>query len=116
MEFLSKEILAGLREATRRESKRPARLSVHAGGRVWPILKRWSGGFSLDAAQVTNLRGHVQIFDGERPIATALIVAAEVDGFELICSTKRETPVRHGPALDFEREDRTPPLGFMPPA
>jgi hypothetical protein len=115
MEFLPNELLAGLRQATGREAAPPSRLTVHAGGKVWPVLKRWSGGFSLDAVQVTNLRGHVQLYDGERHVATALIVATEVDGFELICSTKRETPVRHGPALDFVRDDKGP-QGLMPPA
>jgi hypothetical protein len=115
MEFLSKEILAGLREATRREMRRPMRLSVRAGGKVWPVLKRWPGGFSLDASEVTQLRGHVQIYEGTRHIATALIVASEVEGSALICTTKRETLVRNSPALDFEREE-SGPLGYMPPA
>ena len=115
MEFLPKHILAGLREATRRESKRPSRLSVHAGGKIWPVLKRWQGGFSLDASEVAHLRGLVDLYEADCHVATALIVAAEIEGGELICTTKRETPVRLGPALDFARDD-TGPMGYLPPA
>ena len=109
MEFLPKDVLAGLQEAGRREGKRPSRLRVQAAGKFWPVLRRWKGGFSVDAALVPHLRGLVNIYEGDRHIASALIVAAEIAGEELICSTKRETPVMQGPALDFVREDRAKP-------
>lgn len=115
MEFLPKDILAGLREATQREGKRRSRLKVHAGGEVWPVLNRWRGGFSLDAKEVTHLRGLVDLYEGGRHIATALIVAAEVEGDELICTTKRETAVSTAPALDFVR-DANAPAGYLPSA
>ncbi len=115
MEFLPRDILASLREASRRNGKRRSRLRVHAGDAVWPVLGRWHGGFSLDAGQVAHLRGLVDLYEGGRHIATALIVASEVVGGELICTTKRETPVRDRPALDFVRDENAP-MGYLPRA
>lgn len=115
MEILPKDILAGLQEATRREAKRRSRLTVHAGGAVWPVLRRWRGGLALDAAQVTTLRGLVDLYEGSRHVATALIVASAVEGGELICATKRETKVADRPALDFVRDENAP-VGYLPGA
>ncbi|SOC14117.1 hypothetical protein [Rhodobacter maris] len=115
MEFLPNDILNGLQQARSRETKRPSRLSVHAAGKVWPVLRRWVGGFSLDAEGVSKLRGHVDLYEGPRHISTALIMASEVEGSELLCTTKRETPVRQGPALDFVRDENAP-VGYLPSA
>lgn len=115
MEFLPKDIIAGLHEATRREARHRSRLKVHAGGAVWPVLRRWRGGFALDAAQVTTLRGLVDLYEGARHVATALIVASDVEGGELICLTKRETKVADRPALDFVRDENAP-VGYLPRA
>lgn len=115
MEFLRKDLLAALREAGRRAGKRRSRLRVHAGDEVWPVLNRWRGGFSLDAGQVSHLRGLVDLYEGGRHISTALIVASDVEGGELICTTKRETPVRDRPALDFVRDENAP-VGYLPRA
>ncbi|PTV95074.1 hypothetical protein C8J27_10516 [Rhodobacter aestuarii] len=117
MEFLPNDIAAGLRQASHKEGRRPARLAVHAAGKVWPVLRRWAGGFSLDASDVAHLRGHVDFYEGDKHVATALIMAAEVEGPELICTTKRETPVRFGPALDFVRDNGAggAALGYLPP-
>lgn len=112
MEFLPKDLLAGLQDATRRETKRRSRLRVQAGEHSWPVLRRWRDGFALNAAQVTQLRGLVELYDGSRLIATALIVASEVEGGELICTIKRETAVRDRAALDFVR-DESAPVGLL---
>ncbi|MCB1398601.1 MAG: hypothetical protein KDJ82_00720 [Rhodobacteraceae bacterium] len=108
MEVLPKEVLLALKEARSRDARQRARLSVHAAGSVWPILRRWRGGFSLDAAQVSQLRGLVEIHEGSRHILTSLIVASEIEGDELICTVKRETAVTDRPALDFVRNENAP--------
>lgn len=108
MEVLPKEVLLALKEARSRDARKCARLSVHAAGSVWPILRRWRGGFSLDAAQVRQLRGLVEIHEGSRHILTSLIVASEIEGGELICTVKRETAVTDRPALDFVRNENAP--------
>ena len=112
MEFLPKEILAALQEARSRETRRRSRRRVPAGRSIWPILRRWRGGFSLDARHVSQLRGLVEIHDGSRHILTSLIVASEIEGDELICTTKRETAVTDRPALDFVQSE-TAPLGLL---
>lgn len=115
MEFLPKDILAALSAANRRERGKRTRLRVRSGEDSWPVLRRWPGGLALDAAQIGHLRGHVDLYEGGRHIATALIVASEVEAGELICSIKRETPVADRAALDFARPDGAP-AGYLPRA
>ncbi|KFE34862.1 hypothetical protein [Thioclava atlantica] len=104
MEFLPKEVLDGLRAAQRRETEKNARLRVLAAGSIWPVLRRFKGGFALDAEQVSHLRGHVDLYDGPNHLATCLIVASEIEGRELICTVKRETAVSDHAPLDFVQE------------
>ncbi|OOY09277.1 hypothetical protein BMI91_17600 [Thioclava sediminum] len=107
MEFLPKEVLEGLRAAQKRDAAKKARLRVLAGGQIWPVLRRVPGGFALDADEVSHLRGHVDLYDGPKHVATCLIVASEIQGNELICTVKRETPVSDRAALDFAQEGPT---------
>ena len=115
MEILPKDLVAALRAAYRPEGGRKSRLRIHTGDEVLPVLRRWRGGFALDAAQVTHLRGHVELYEGGRHIASALIVASDIEGDELICTVKRETPVADRAPLDFERSDDAP-VGYLPSA
>ena len=115
MEFLPKDIVATLRAAYRPEGGRKSRLRIHTGDEVLPVLRRWRGGFALDAARVSQLRGHVEIYEGGRHIPSALIVASDIDGDELICTVKRETPVADRAPLDFVRPDDAP-VGYLPSA
>ncbi|MDF2141116.1 hypothetical protein [Paenirhodobacter sp. CAU 1674] len=115
MEILPKDILNALRDAQSREAGRRSRLRVQVGDDVWPVLRRWRGGFALNADQVTHLRGLVDLYEGSRHISTALIVASDVEGGELICTIKRDTPVSDRAALDFERNENAP-VGYLPPA
>jgi hypothetical protein len=115
MEILPKDILSALRDAQTREAGRRSRLRVQTGSDVWPVLRRWRGGFALNADQVTHLRGLVDLYDGSRHISTALIVASDVEGGELICTTKRDTPVSDRAALDFVRNENAP-VGYLPSA
>jgi len=88
---------------------------VVAGEQSYPVLRRWRGGFALDAAQVAQLRGLVELHDGSRHVATCLIVASGVEAGELICTAKRETAVRDRAPLDFVR-DEAAPAGYLPRA
>ncbi|RLL72210.1 hypothetical protein [Paenirhodobacter hankyongi] len=114
MEILPKELLAGLRAATQ-GGRRRSRLRIQAGAESWPVLRRWRGGFALDAAQIHTLRGLVDLYEGSRHLATCLIVASEIEGDELICTVKRETAVTDRPPLDFVRDEGAP-AGRLPPA
>ncbi|MFN0116188.1 MAG: hypothetical protein ACKVPY_16075 [Paracoccaceae bacterium] len=112
-EFLPKEVRAGLEEARRRDLRKRSRLRVMAGDDIWPILRWWDDGFSLDAEQVAHLRGLVDVFDGSRHLSQCLIVASGVEGGELICTMKRATAASDRPPLDFER-DESAPVALLP--
>lgn len=107
-EFLSKEVRAGLEEARKRDLKRRSRLRVMAGDDIYPILRFWEDGFSLDADQVTHLRGLVDIYDGARHLYQSLIVASDVAEGELICVMKRSTAALEKAPLDFDRDENAP--------
>lgn len=113
MEILPKEMLATLRDARQREARRRSRLRVTVGPQTYPVLRRWRGGFAIDAAQVTQLRGLVDLYDGARQVASCLIIASEVAGGELICLVKRETAVTDRAALDFVCDDSAP-VTYLP--
>ncbi|PKP69165.1 MAG: hypothetical protein CVT82_12190 [Alphaproteobacteria bacterium HGW-Alphaproteobacteria-4] len=113
MEMPPKELLAALRDAEAKALRRRSRLRVEAGDQSYPVLRRWKGGFALDAAQVSQLRGLVELHDGSRHLATCLIIASAVEAGELICAIKRETAVRDRAALDFVR-DEAAPVGYLP--
>jgi hypothetical protein len=115
MEFLPREIMQALHEAEARKAARRTRLRIVSGADSWPVLRRWRGGVALDAAQVSHLRGLVELHEGSRHIATLLIVASEIEGGELICAVKRETRVTDRAALDFVRAPDAP-VGYLPPA
>lgn len=108
MEILPKDLVETVRAALLSEKRKRSRLRIHTGTDIWPVLRRWHGGFSLDATQVSHLRGLVDLYDGARHLSTCLIVASEIEGNELICSVKRETAVADRAALDFARDENAP--------
>lgn len=111
MEILPKELLAALRDARKHGNR--SRLRAVAGRQSYAVLRRWRGGFALDAAAVSKLRGLVELHEGSRQLATCLIVASAIEAGELICTAKRETAVRDRAALDFVR-DEAAPAGYLP--
>lgn len=115
IEDLPQDIRAGLAEAHRRSQKRSARLRVQAGADLWRVLRQWEGGFALDAAQVSHLRGLVDLYDGSRHLMQCLIVASAVEDGELICLVKSATPATDRAPLDFVR-DAAAPVGYLPRA
>jgi hypothetical protein len=112
-DFLPEAVRAGLAEARKRDLRRRSRLCVHVGEEVYPILRYWGAGFSLDADQVMSLRGSVDIYDGPKHLYNSLIVATDVENGELICTMKRSTLTQDRPPLDYEREEDTP-AGYLP--
>lgn len=112
-DFLPKEVRAGLEEARKRDLKRRSRLRVLAGDDIYPILKFWETGFSLDADQVLHLRGLVDIYDGSRHLYQSLIIASAIEHGELICTMKRSTMAHDTVPLDYAR-DEDAPTGYLP--
>ena len=113
LEHLPQEIRDGLEIARQRRARRQAKLWVQIGDAAFPVLRLWSGGFSVDAAKVPVLRGLVDLHEGGRHITRALIVASRIEGNELICEFKWQAPVSDGPALDYWL-DPTLPVGLLP--
>jgi len=115
LEFLPKDVREGLDAARKREQRRRSRLHVQLGDAVFPVLRMWDKGFSLDAARVSRLRGLVDLYDGPRHLGKYLIVATAQDNGELICEYKHATLARDRPALDFWQGENQP-AGYLPKA
>lgn len=112
-DFLPKEVRAGLEVARKKGLTKRSRLRVHAGDDIYPVLRFWADGFTLDADQVTHLRGLVDIYDGSRHLWQSLIIASEVEEGELVCVMKRSTAALERPPLDYARDD-TAPVAYLP--
>lgn len=116
LELLPKHLLDGFHAAQRRQARRRSRLHIRVGEAVFPVLRQWPGGFSLDAASAPRLRGLVDLYDGPRHILQGLIVAWVEDADEIRCEFKRATVVSDGPAADFWRGEPGPAgfIGYIP--
>jgi hypothetical protein len=108
LEFLPQDIRDGLDAARKREAKRKSRLRVQVGEAVFPILRFWHDGFALDADLAPNLRGLVDVYDGDRHIFQCLIIASTLENGDLICDFKRSTAVTDSAPLDFWRDENAP--------
>lgn len=113
LEDLPAEIRLGLNEARRLAEKKRARLRVQIGDEVLRVLRRWEGGFALEAKGLKRLRGTVDLYDGSRLLMQCLIVASELEGDELICQIKTTTLYAERPPLDFV-PDEPAPQGLLP--
>lgn len=63
--FLSKEVQKGLLEARAQQKRRKARYRVQFDGSMYPVLKLWTTGFSVDAENAPHLRGLVDILKAQ---------------------------------------------------
>lgn len=107
-DFLPKEVREGLEQARKAALHKKSRLRVHVGGAVFPVLRYWESGFSLDSDDAPHLRGLVDLYDGSRHLCQCLIVASEQGGGEMIYDFKRSTKVVDKAPLDFYREEDAP--------
>ena len=62
--FLSKEVQDGLDAARKKSLKSKSRLRIRDSKSVYPVLRFWETGFSLDADHAPHLRGYVDLMDG----------------------------------------------------
>jgi hypothetical protein len=106
--FLPKEVQAGLDEARKAALKRASRLRIQAGDRLFPVLRVWDGGFSLDAGNAPVLRGRVELYNGPRLLSHCLIIASEEEGGEIRFEYKRMTDARGEQPLDYHRSPDAP--------
>ncbi len=111
--FLSKEVQAGLEQARKHALKKKSRLRVHVDDKIYPVLRLWDDGFSLDAEHAPHLRGLVDLYDGSRHIYQCLIVASSEELGEMRYEFKRNTATTDRPPLDFHRDENAP-VGLLP--
>ena len=76
MNFLPKEVQAGLDAARKKDMKRKTRMRVRVGDDIYPLLRFEENGFSLDHSNAPHLRGLVDLYDGARHLYQCLIVAS----------------------------------------
>lgn len=112
LEFLPEDVRNGLQAAQIKAARRSARLCVHVGEAVYPILRMWETGFAVDARRTPKLRGLIDVFDGPRHVSQALIIAADETAGEMIYEFKRETMIPSQPIRDFA-EDKQRPDGYL---
>lgn len=111
--YLPKEVAEGLNAARLKDLKRKSRLRVVVDDEVFPILRFWQTGFSMEPGRAPRLRGLVDLYDGSQHLWQCLIItAAEEDG-EIKYEFKRQTAAMPGPALDFVRAENAP-VGYLP--
>ncbi|MBV1868219.1 MAG: hypothetical protein KUG69_09990 [Marinosulfonomonas sp.] len=107
-EYLPKEVREGLELARKQAMRRQSRLRLHVGDTVFPILRFWETGFSLDMEDAPQLRGLVDIYDGTHHLYQCLIVASEEDGSTMIYEFKRRTAALDKVPLDFVHDENAP--------
>jgi len=108
LQFLSNEVRDGLEAARKLAQRRRSRMAVHVADEVYPILRYWQNGFSIDARHTTHLRGLADIYDGPRQLTQCLLVASTVEHGELLCEFKRNTTALDQAPVDFERAGDRP--------
>lgn len=104
----SKEVQAGLDAARMHSLRKASRLRLDVDGVIYPVLRMWKTGFSVDARDAPKLPGLVDLFDGATHLFQCLIVASEEEEGEMRFEFKRATPVTSHAALDFERSTDAP--------
>jgi len=107
-EFLPKEVREGLEAARKQALKKKSRLRVHVGESVFPVLRIWETGFSLESEDAPKLRGLVDLYDGAIHLYQCLIVASDDAGGEMIYDFKRNTAAVDKAPLDFVRDEFAP--------
>ncbi|KUP91884.1 hypothetical protein [Tritonibacter horizontis] len=110
--FVPKSVQDALDQARLQDMKKKNRLRVHVGEEIYPVLRQWSGGFSVEADVVPQLRGLVDLYDGARHLSQCLIVASEADLGEMRYEFKRATPAADAAPLDFYRAPDAP-IGLL---
>lgn len=106
--YFSKEVMDGLRRADALAERKKSRLRVQAGDETYSVLRSWDNGFAVDAEQVPDLRGLVDLYDGARHLSQCLIIRSEIDGETRNYEFKRRTEAVDAAPLDYERPSDAP--------
>ncbi|MHA6265280.1 hypothetical protein [uncultured Aliiroseovarius sp.] len=108
LEFLPKEVREGLEAARKKDLKKKSRLRIRVNEEVFPVLKFWETGFSLDAERAPHLRGLVDLYDGSRHLYQCLIIASEEEEGQMKYDFKRKAEAHDHAPLDFAPEESAP--------
>lgn len=108
LEYLPKEVREGLEAARKKDLKKQSRLRIRVNEEVFPVLKFWETGFSIDAERAPKLRGLVDLYDGSRHLYQCLIVASEEEDGQMIYEFKRRAEASDHAPLDFARAEHAP--------
>ena len=106
--YFSKDILAGMRRAEDKARRKKNRLRIKMNEEVYPVLRSWSGGFSLPAENAPNLRGCVYLYDGAKHLSQCLIIYSKVESGEMIYECKRQAAVGEAMPVDFVQDPNMP--------
>ena len=105
---LPKDVMDGLQKARQEDYSKKNRLRIMVGDTIFPILRYWETGFSLDVKVAPKLRGLVDIYDGANHVSQCLIVLSSVKGDERIFEFKRNTQALTKAPIDFEKKNDEP--------
>ncbi|NSY39702.1 hypothetical protein [Leisingera sp. ANG59] len=111
--YVPKAVQEALDTARLQGMRRKSRLRVMADNELYPVLRLWKTGFSVEAETAPMLRGLVDIYDGARHVSQCLIVAGEEEGGEMRYEFKRSTPAADQAPLDFYKSPDGP-AGLIP--
>jgi len=106
--FLPKDIQDDLDAARIAAMKKTSRLRVVTGTEDHRVLRRWDGGFAVEADVAPKLRGLVDLYDGAQHLAQCLIIASEEEAGEMRYEFKWATEAHDKAPLDFYREPDAP--------
>ena len=81
---------------------------MHVGDEIYPVLRFWEEGFSLNPENAPKLRGLVDLYDGSRHLYQCLIVASDLENGQMVYEFKRNTSVEDKAPLDFARDENAP--------
>ncbi|OED48418.1 hypothetical protein [Leisingera sp. S232] len=111
--YVPKAVQEALDTARLQGMRRKSRLRVMADNELYPVLRLWKTGFSVETDTAPMLRGLVDIYDGARHVSQCLIVAGEEEGGEMCYEFKRATPAADRAPLDFYKSPDSP-AGLIP--
>lgn len=99
--FVSPDVQRGIDTARKSSFSKRSRLRLHVGDAVIPIVSLNAENFSVDADHAPHMRGLVDIFDGARHLAQALIVTSHEENGLRVFEIKRSTKAAQAPAIDY---------------
>jgi len=102
--FLSKDVLASLKAAQTTALKKKNRFHVEFNKVRYPVLLLKQGGFCVEADMAPEIRGLVDLYDGDKHLQQGLIVATRVENGDVHFEFKRRTATTTVAPKDFYQE------------